>query len=108
MDKYQQLSQLLAQFEAEMRELGFWQSATPDKHALQSKEPFSVDTLSFQEWTQWVMIPRFNYLIEQRQPLPSGSNIQPMAETSFQEHSCDTQALLALYTELDKLLNPLH
>ncbi|GGO83049.1 hypothetical protein GCM10011348_25870 [Marinobacterium nitratireducens] len=108
MSQHRQLAQLLIEVEREMRALDLWQASAPSAEALSSAQPFCVDTLSFCEWVQWIMIPRFCIMIEQRQPLPASSDIASMAEEVFKEVDADTAILLELITEIDRTLRALH
>ena len=54
----QLITQRLEQLEAVMREYQLWQSTPPAVEALESREPFCVDTLEPLQWLQWVLIPR--------------------------------------------------
>lgn len=108
MSQHQQLAGLLREIEAEMRNLELWQSVPPSDAALASPEPFCIDTLSFCEWVQWIMVPRFGLMIEQRLPLPTASDIATMAEEAFKDIDGDTDQLLALIAEIDRTLRALH
>ncbi len=51
------LTHALEQLEAELRQCELWQSTPPSEDALQSVEPFSIDTLEPHEWLQWIFLP---------------------------------------------------
>ncbi len=108
MSQHQQLTQLLDEVEREMRALDLWQATAPSAEALASVQPFCIDTLSFCEWVQWLMVPRFTAMIERRQPLPASSDIASMAEEVFKEIDADTGQLLRLIAEIDSTLRALH
>ena len=61
---------LLVELENELRALGWWESQAPAAQALQSQQPFCVDTLEFSQWLQWVFIPRMQSIVLTQQPLP--------------------------------------
>ncbi|MEJ2064035.1 MAG: YqcC family protein [Reinekea sp.] len=69
-----------------------------------STEPFSIDTLSFLEWLQWIYIARLRALIEAGNPLPGGAQVLPYAEESLKASAISVPGLLALIGELDKAL----
>jgi uncharacterized protein YqcC (DUF446 family) len=106
--QHQRLYQLLRQLEQELQSLHLWQQTPPPAEALNSPEPFCVDRLSFCEWLQWVMIPRFDSMIRLQQPLPGSSDIAAMAEEAFKGIDADTAALLDLIREIDSTLRLLH
>jgi uncharacterized protein YqcC (DUF446 family) len=106
--QHQQLHQLLRQIEQELQSLQLWQQTAPSSEALNSREPFCVDSLSFCEWLQWIMIPRFDDMIRQQQPLPGSSDIAAMAEEAFKGVSADTRPLLGLIHQVDSTLRRVH
>ena len=69
--------------EAALRQAGLWSGTAPDPEALQSTQPFCVDTLRFEQWLQWVLLPRMKVLLEGDLPLPAASGIQAMAEQVY-------------------------
>lgn len=106
--QHQQLTAVLSDIRAELQHLNRWQSQPPSAEALASQQPFAVDTLSFFEWTQWIMLPRFEALIQQQAPLPANCNIAPMAETAVQQEGIDGAQLITLFHRLDQTLNGTH
>ncbi len=71
------MAELLQELEARLQKHELWQETTPSAQALQSVEPFAIDTLHPHEWLQWVFIARMRVLIESNLPLPSGFAIEP-------------------------------
>ena len=100
--RHQQIAGTLAAITAQMQETELWQSEPPSKAKLASKLPFCVDTLTFSQWLQWVMFPKFFVIIETKATLPSKSNMAVMAEQAYKAESADTTELLALIKQLDK------
>ncbi len=98
------LAEHLLLIERELRVLGWWQEQAPSAAALASQEPFCVDTLTFEQWLQWIFLPRMKQLLEADAALPSVSGIQPMAEMVYREQSGVTRRLLELLGEFDRLL----
>jgi len=108
MSEHQKLQFILDQIEAEMRLLSIWSKQAPSEQALASREPFCVDTLSFAQWLQWVMIPRFGYLISQQLPLPQNCDIRSMAEEALKDEAGDCSRLVKLIGDVDVLLSIRH
>ncbi|MEW6461339.1 MAG: YqcC family protein [Pseudomonadota bacterium] len=98
------LAEHLLLIERELRVLGWWQEQAPSDAALASQEPFCVDTLTFEQWLQWIFLPRMKQLLEADAALPSVSGIQPMAEMVYREQSGVARRLLELLGEFDRLL----
>ncbi len=98
------MADLVLELEREMRALGLWESVAPPPTALQSVQPFSVDTLDFTQWLQWVFIPRIADLIAVGDSLPRNCEIAPLAEMVFENIDTDTSRLLALIRSVDHTL----
>ncbi len=79
------IAQQLLLIERELRLLGLWSVDSPAPEALASVEPFCVDTLRFEQWLQWIFLPRMKVIVEADQPLPAASGICAMAEVVYRE-----------------------
>lgn len=98
------LAEQLLLIERELRALGWWQDEAPGAEALASQEPFCVDTLRFEQWLQWIFLPRMRQLLEADAQLPSVSGIQAMAEMVYQQQPEVARRLQALLGEFDRLI----
>lgn len=99
-----ELSLLLAALEQELRAQGRWVEEPPPPEALRSTEPFAVDTLSFDEWLQWVLLPRMHELLVRQLPLPADCAIRPMAEEVYATQDPACARIVLLVGEIDALL----
>jgi uncharacterized protein YqcC (DUF446 family) len=92
--------------ERELRIQGWWDEVAPSAEALSSVEPFSVDTLDFEQWLQWIFLPRMKAILEQDLPLPNASGIQEMAEMVFAGRNVQgkDRQLQVLLKEFDLLI----
>lgn len=100
------VAQQLLLIERELRALGWWQAEAPSETDLASTAPFCVDTLAFEQWLQWVLLPRMKELIERDQPLPTASGILAMGEVAYREQLEQVGSLLKVLAEFDRLLAP--
>lgn len=100
----QQVLATLALIREHMQTLDLWEDQPPSAQALQSQQPFCVDTLSFSQWSQFILIPRLEALIASGQPLPSNSDIFSMAQEAYRPVAKPTGSLEALFLQLDRLL----
>ena len=98
------LAEQLLLIERELRLLGWWDEQAPSAEALASQEPFCVDSLTFEQWLQWIFLPRMKQLLEADAALPSVSGIQAMAEMVYREQPGVARRLLELLGEFDRLL----
>lgn len=100
----EELRLLLHLLEDELRDQGRWQASPPSPEALGSTEPFAVDTLDFDQWLQWILLPRLNDLLSRRQPLPSECAIAPMAEEVYGQDNPGGSRIVHIVGQIDVLL----
>ena len=98
----EQLAVLLLELESAMHAADLWEAAHPDHAALESAQPFCVDTLRLPQWLQWVFVPRMRALLDARAPLPPRCGIAAMAEMYFiGQQGVALERLIALLAEVD-------
>jgi len=102
---YRQTTRLLQQIEVELKAIGGWHQQPPSVEALQSRQPFCVDTLSFTQWLQFIMLPKMAHLVRTHAPLPRNIAVAPMAEEALNAHQPSPERLIRLLDELDQLLS---
>ncbi len=100
-DRRFMLGSLLIDLECEMRSLQLWVEETPSPEALQSKEPFCIDTLNFDQWLQFVFLPTLHFLLESDAELPEECSVTPMAEEYF---GSTAPGVLSSLLRIDELL----
>lgn len=98
------LAEQLLLIERELRLLGWWSAQAPEAERLASVEPFCVDTLAFEEWLQWIFLPRMAALVERGAGLPANCAIGPMGEVVWAGEGQRVAVLLELLGEFDRLL----
>ncbi|WP_025131290.1 YqcC family protein [Pseudomonas sp. PH1b] len=105
-ERLPRIAEQLLLIEREMRAQELWDEAAPSTEALASTEPFAVDTLEFEQWLQWIFLPRMKMILEQNLPLPNASGIQEMAEMVFSARSMQgrDRQLRVLLKEFDQLI----
>jgi uncharacterized protein YqcC (DUF446 family) len=103
-ERASQVADQLLLIERELRQLGWWQSEAPSAEALASQTPFCVDTLAFEQWLQWILLPRMKVLLESDAPLPAVSGIKAMAEMAYREQPVKVRGLLDVLGEFDRVL----
>ena len=103
MTLHQQVREQLHQLEAQLREQNLWQSAAPAPDALESTQPFCMDTLEPFEWLQWVLIPRMHALLASQQPLPQAFAIAPYYEIAVDATHPSREVMLVHLQQLDAL-----
>ena len=103
MVNHQQCSKLLTQLEQDLKQLKLWSEQVPSNEQLNSMQPFAVDTLAFEQWLQFIFIPKMIYLIDNKIALPKNMAVLPMAEESFKHQQ--VTALLETIEQLDQLIS---
>ena len=91
-----------------MAQCGEWATRPPEAEAFMSGEPFCIDTMSFAQWLRYVMLARFNALLEAGAELPKRCHVAPMAEEAFKHKPAVQQAkLVACLEAIDDYLSEL-
>ena len=103
--KHQQLSNLLQQLEVQLKQNKLWQTLRPTASALSSSQPFCIDTLSFEQWLQFVFIEKIDILIKSNAALPTQICLSPMAEEAFRKLQSAPVELLKVIAAIDKLMS---
>jgi len=103
-DIHQRIVDVLLELEAEMRALDLWEEAKPPARSLASQQPFCVDQLAFEQWLQWIFLPRMKDIIESNRPLPAQSGIYVYAEECLRHHGSRPAHLLVLLKRFDELV----
>lgn len=104
-DHIGQVADSLLQIEMELRQLGLWEAERPSPEALQSTQPFCIDTLEFTQWLQFVFVARMKVIVEQGHAMPEVSGMAPMAEEYFRTRAESGKGLIQALEEIDQLLS---
>ncbi|ATC95220.1 YqcC family protein [Pseudoalteromonas tunicata] len=99
----QTVMHLLDNLEHNLKKHQLWQQELPSLDALNSSAPFCCDTLAFEQWLQFIFIPKMRQLIALNIPLPASMTLLPMAEQSWQAKLSQYQDLLEIISGFDQL-----
>ncbi|TKB45952.1 YqcC family protein [Thalassotalea mangrovi] len=105
MNKSQQLKTLLVLLQDNLHELNLWQMDTPTAEQLASTQPFCVDTLRFEQWLQFIFIPKISEMIALNLPLPTQISLCPMAEESFKGVGEQAAKVINTIGDIDELMS---
>ena len=97
--RYQALSDAINNLIDQMQHDQLWSKQQPDASALKSTQPFCLDTLTFEQWLQFVMVPTFLGMIQKQQALPKQCDIEPMAQQIWQQRYLAVQACIKAIDE---------
>lgn len=104
--QYSELADLLLELQVTMQTANVWECERPSAEALASQQPFCLDTMTLAQWLRYVMIERFQGMIERQEPLPSRCHISPMIEEAFRGlPASDVKQLMCVADALDRFLN---
>ena len=98
------IADVILEVEANLRINGKWDKKQPPASALASSQPFCIDTLKFEQWLQWIFLPRIKQILEEQQPLPKQSGIYQYAEDYLKKSEPGTNTLLTLIKQFDDLI----
>ncbi|ABV88210.1 YqcC family protein [Shewanella pealeana] len=94
----------LLALETELAKQGLLSTVAPTEQALASTTPFACDVMPFEQWLQFIFLPKMHYLIDNQMPLPTAISIAPMAEHVWAAN-IEYKRVIQLLTELDALLS---
>lgn len=100
-----EVAEVLIDIEAQLRQLGQWNKVRPAADALASDQPFCVDTLTFPQWLQFVLLPTLYTMLKEGQTLPERCGVAPMAEEYFRGTGLRSSELVAALVRIDELLS---
>jgi uncharacterized protein YqcC (DUF446 family) len=98
------IADVLLEVEATLRTSGRWDAYQPSQEALVSSQPFCFDTLRFEQWLQWIFLPRMKQILEHRKPLPRNSGIFAYAQETLHKNDLPAANLLTLVKRFDDLI----
>lgn len=104
--KHAYLLGLLEQLEQALREASLWQEKSPSAEALASTQPFAIDTLAFEQWLQWLFLPKMYQMIQQGN-LPLRCDIAPYLDEWAKKCPQDVRALRESIVAIDQYLQQL-
>ncbi len=99
------IADVLLEVAASLRTHGKWVECRPTDSVLSSTTPFCLDTLKFEQWLQWIFLPRMKDTLEQTKPLPAQSAIFEYAEECLHKDDPSTNTLLKQLKTFDDLIS---
>ena len=103
-DHHRQLASLLLDVEKELRAMQLWDQQIPPAQALASSEPFAIDQLSFNQWLQFIFLPKMAEIVETASALPESCSVAPMAEEFYRAEQVDAISLIRHLAAIDALI----
>jgi len=100
--QHERVAAQITAIEAEMKRVALWQAEPLAPELLQSPGAFGVNTLTFQQWLQFVLIPNVNKIVAAKAPLPETSNTAIAAVRNF-DGMDEADRLIDLLGEFDRI-----
>ena len=104
-DKEVQTQRLLQKLKIEMQRASLWSNIRPHEVAMSSRAPFACDHMPFEQWLQFMFIPKMQDLLINKQALPTEITIYPMAQQTLSKDSKNIDKLMLTLVQLDRLLS---
>ena len=104
-DKYEHLMNLLNELQTELKLAGLWSDTEPSKAPLSSIQPFGLDTLTFYEWLQFVLVKKLRLICDRRESLPDSSDVTTMAEEVFKSDEITSPAVIRILIIVDRFIS---
>ena len=73
--RYEIAAGFASRIERELRRLGRWREEPPQDSAFDSQTAFFADTMSFEQWLQFVLLPRIAETIAEKGKFPKESSV---------------------------------
>ena len=80
---YERAGQALTAIEAELQRLGRWSAEPPTPEQLTNMGPFGMQTMAFEQWLQWVLVPRVQEIITTKGAFPTSSQVSVFATREY-------------------------
>lgn len=104
MHVYELVASKADEIEAELKRLGRWmENPLPDECFIEMGA-FGSNTMGFEQWLQFVLIPRIREIIEEKSDFPAGSNLAPYGIRYF-DGDINAEPLQDILYSLDQLIN---
>jgi uncharacterized protein YqcC (DUF446 family) len=101
---FSELIKITTEIEVEMKRIGYWQDEPLPDEAYDFQQAFAMDTMTFPEWLQFILIPRVHQILEQQGSFPTSSMVGVKAIREFDGDENAAQ-LVSLLGKFDRLFN---
>ncbi len=92
------------EIEDELKRINRWSGQPLSPEKFENMGAFGINTMTFEQWLQFVLIPRINSIVQKKEELPESSELAPYAIRVF-DGDPEAHSLHDILYELDKLIN---
>jgi len=93
---------LLQRLEAVLREAGLWSTCSPSTEALLSTAPFACDSMPFEQWLQYIFIPKLRAMLKSNLTLANDMGLYPMGQECIVGQT-QRKVVLPVLAQIDQL-----
>lgn len=101
---YELLAEKVREIERELQVLKRWQDEPLPNDKFENMGAFGSNTMTFEQWIQFVLIPRIDGIVNNKDELPSESMLSTYAVRAF-DGDPDAAKLTDLLYDIDQLIN---
>ncbi len=101
--KYAGAARRAEAIEQELRRIGRWRSEPLPESALEFEQAFGADTMSFEQWIQFVLLPRIRAIVSGKGDFPVRSQVGAYAVRAL-DGDDGAAGLVSLLSELDAFI----
>jgi uncharacterized protein YqcC (DUF446 family) len=106
-DSYEKASRLIESIEMELKRLNRWSEQPLPPEKFENMGPFGSHTMAFEQWIQFVLLPRLEEIVRTQGEFPRESKLAVYAVRQF-DGDPDTDNLQELLYQLDELVESIH
>src|SRR5215469_12765383 len=99
---YEVVAAKLGEIEQEMKRVGLWQEQPLKPEQYNFSKAFAMDTMSYDQWLQFIFVPRVKEIISTRGKFPASSSVGAQAVREFDTYR-NAERLITLLSEFDRL-----
>jgi uncharacterized protein YqcC (DUF446 family) len=103
MNKAMAAANLLDKIEAELRQIGYWQSTPLPEEKFRNMGAFGMNTMAFSQWLQFVFLPQARRAVSGEREFPGSSDVSVQAIREF-DGDPNTGDLVSLLCEFDAVI----
>jgi uncharacterized protein YqcC (DUF446 family) len=92
------------EIEAELKRINRWSAHELSSEKFENMGAFGSNTMTFENWIQFILIPRIHAIVDEKGEFPDSSELAPYAIREF-DGDPEAHTLHDLLYDLDKLIN---
>ena len=95
----------LTKIEQYLKHEDLWSAKVPSDAAMSSVTPFAADAMEFEQWLQFIYIPKMRDYLAQNDWVPDNMQVAPMAHEVFASNHLTLTHLLMTLDNLSRAKN---